>query len=112
MFGPGTQQRNVLYAEDAAEILYLSALNPRLYGETYFAAHDEHVSVIDIAKSVIRVFGRGSLSHVEWPEQRKRIEVDDVRISSELLKSVTGWKPRYSFEQGLQRTREIMEQQK
>lgn len=112
LFGPGTQQRNVLYAEDAADILYQSAHNPKLYGETYFAAHDEHVSVIDIAKSVIRVFGRGSLSHVEWPEQRKRIEVDDVRISSELLKSITGWKPRYSFEQGLIRTREIMEQQK
>lgn len=112
VFGPGTQQRNVLFAEDAAEILYRAAQNPKLYGETYFAAHDEHVSVIDIAKSVIRVFGRGGLSHVEWPEQRKRIEVDDVRISSELLKSLTGWQPRYSFEQGLARTREIMEQQK
>jgi len=112
VFGPGTQQRNVLFAEDAAEILYRAAQNPKLHGETYFAAHDEHVSVIDIAKSVIRVFGRGSLSHVEWPEQRKRIEVDDVRISSELLKSLTGWQPRYSFEQGLARTREIMEQQK
>jgi UDP-glucose 4-epimerase len=112
VFGPGTQQRNVLFAEDAAEILYQAAQNPKLYGETYFAAHDEHVSVIDIAKSVIRVFGRGSLSHVEWPEQRKRIEVDDVRISSELLKSLTGWRPRYNFEQGLARTREIMEQQK
>jgi UDP-glucose 4-epimerase len=110
VYGPGNQKRNVLFAEDAADILYQAAGNPKLYGETYFAAHDEHVSVIEIARQIIRVFGRGKLSHIEWPEQRKRIEVDDVRISSELLHSMTGWKPRYSFEQGLTRTREIMEQ--
>ena len=111
VYGPGNQQRNVLFAEDAAEILYQAAGNPKLYGETYFAAHDEHVSVIEIARQIIRVFGRGKLSHVEWPEQRRRIEVDDVRISSELLHGLTGWKPRYNFEQGLMRTREVMEQQ-
>ena len=58
---------------------------------------------------IIEVFGRGKLTHVEWPEQRKRIEVDDVKISSELLRGLTGWRPRYSLLEGLARTKTIME---
>jgi UDP-glucose 4-epimerase len=110
VYGPGTQRRNVLFAEDAAEALFQAAGNPKLYGEAYFATHDEHVSVIDIATHIVKVFGRGSVSHVEWPEQRKRIEVDDVRISSRLFRGLTSWRPRYSFLEGLERTRAIMEQ--
>ena len=112
VYGEGKQRRNLLYAEDAAEALYQAAQNPKLYGEAFFAAHDEHVSVIDIATQIVKTFGRGKLTHVEWPEQRKRIEVDDVRISSELLRGLSSWRPRYSFLEGLERTREIMEQKK
>ncbi len=110
IYGSGAQRRNVLHAEDAAEAMYQAAQNPKLYGEAYFATHEEHVSVIDIAKQIVAAFGRGKLTHVEWPEERKRIEVDDQRISSELFRGLTGWKPKYSFVEGLQRTRAIMEQ--
>lgn len=110
VYGSGAQRRNVLFAEDAADAMYLAAQSPKLFGEVYFATHDEHVSVIDIAKHVVDVFGRGKLTHVEWPEERKRIEVDDQRISSELFRGLTGWRPKYSFVEGLRRTREIMEQ--
>lgn len=109
VFGPGNQKRNVLYVEDAAEILYRSAQDPRLIGKTFFATHDEHRSVLEIAQNILRVFGRGRLKHVDWPDDRKRIDVDDVRISSDRLRGITGWMPTFSFEQGLERTRQILE---
>lgn len=109
VYGPGTQKRNVLYAEDAAEIMLRAANNPKLYGEAFFATHDEHVSVIDIASRIVEVFGRGKLTHVEWPEQRKRIEIDDVKISSELLRGLSDWRPRYTLLEGLARTKAIMD---
>jgi nucleoside-diphosphate-sugar epimerase len=65
--------------------------------------------VIDIAETIISVLGRGSLNHVEWPDERKRIEIDDVHISSALLRKITGWKPKYDFRQGLERTKEVLE---
>lgn len=111
IFGSGKQTRNVLYVEDAVEILYRSAQDPRLIGEAFFATHHEHHSVIEIAESIVRTFGRGKLSQIEWPEGRKRIEIDDVRISSDLLRGITGWKPEYSLEQGLERTRRILDGQ-
>jgi len=111
VFGPGDQTRNVLYVEDAAEILYRSANDSRLVGEVFFATHEEHLSVLQIAEEIIRVMGKGRLNHVEWPEERRRIEIDKVRFSSELLMKTTGWKPQYNFTQGLERTREIMEKE-
>ena len=109
VYGEGAQTRNVLYVEDAADVLYLAAQDDRLVGETFFATHDEHFSVLEIARSIVDVMQRGRVTHVEWPEQRRRIEIDKVRISSGRLRGITGWRPRYSFEEGLRRTRAILE---
>lgn len=110
LFGAGEQTRNVLYVKDAADILYQAAQNQQLIGETYFAVHDEHLSVRDIAQKIVSVFGRGSVTHVEWPEERRRIEIERVQITSARLQAITGWRPRYSFVQGLMETKEILEQ--
>jgi nucleoside-diphosphate-sugar epimerase len=90
-------------------VLYRAAQEPKLFGEVYFATHEEHLAVLEIAERIIEVLGRGTLNHVDWPDERKRIEIDDVKISSTLLRSLTGWKPRYSFSEGLARTKQILE---
>jgi UDP-glucose 4-epimerase len=111
IFGAGQQTRNVMYVEDAAEILYRAALDERLLGETYFAVHDEHFTVLSIAAQIVRTFGRGRIVHVEWPDERQRIEIDKVRISGARLRALTGWAPAFSLAQGLEKTRRIMEGQ-
>lgn len=107
VFGDGEQTRNVLYVEDATEILYRAATDARLIGGVYFAAHEEHLPVLDIARGIVETFG-GELRRVPWPDERKRIDVDSVRISSAALREITGWRPGYSFADGLVRTREIL----
>jgi UDP-glucose 4-epimerase len=112
VFGTGAQTRNVMYIDDAVDILYRAAEDERLIGDIFFAAHDEQHSVYDIAREIISVFGRGRLTMIEWPEDRKRIEVENVRISSGRLREVTGWSPRYSLSEGLQRTKEVLSRMK
>ncbi len=112
VFGSGAQKRNVMHVDDATDILMRAAGEPRLYGDVFFAAHDEHLSVLQIAQQIVEGFGRGSLDHVEWPEERRRIEIDDVAISSQLVRDITGWKPSLSFREGLERTRRVLEQEK
>lgn len=107
IFGEGHQTRNVLYVEDAAAALWTAAHSPQLLGETFFAVHEEHVSVRDIAASVVRVMGRGSVTHVPWPDERRRIEVDKVRITAAKFRQLTGWQPRHTFEEGLNQTKAV-----
>jgi UDP-glucose 4-epimerase len=108
IFGTGDQTRNVMFIDDAVDILYRAAGDERLIGEIFFAAHDEQQSVYEIAEEIISVFGRGRLARIEWPEDRKRIEVENVRISSDRIREVTGWSPRYSLREGLKRTKEVL----
>lgn len=109
IFGSGNQTRNVMYVRDATDILYQAAQDERLIGETYFATHDQHLTVLEIAQQIVNVFDRGTLTHIEWPEERRRIEIDRVQISSARLRQITGWRPCYTFEQGLIETRAILE---
>ncbi len=109
LFGSGDQTRNVMYVDDAADILCAAARDPRLIGEIYFAAHDEHLTVKEIADGIVRILGRGRVCHVEWPDVRRRIEIERVRISSARLHGITGWRPRYTFEEGLERTKAFLQ---
>jgi len=112
VFGSGEQTRNVMYVEDAVDVLYRAVSDERLVGDVFFATHDRQYTVAAIAREIIRVFGRGGLTTVEWPDERKRIEIENVRISSDRLQRITGWKARYSLEEGLRKTMEILERMK
>ena len=109
IFGAGRQLRNIMYVEDATEILWRAAQDPRLIGETYFATGDEHLSVSEIAQRIVRVFGRGRIRHIDWPEERLRTEVEGVRFSSARLRDITGWKPAHDFEAGLDKIKSALQ---
>jgi UDP-glucose 4-epimerase len=109
VFGDGDQTRNVLFVEDAADALWMAAQNPSLFGEAWFATHDEHLSVTNITAAIVQAVGRGSVAHVPWPDVRRRIEIENVRISSARFRELTGWQPRHSFAEGLWKTIQIME---
>lgn len=109
IFGSGGQTRNVMYVGDAADILWRIAGEKNLAGETYFATGMEHLSVAEIAKKIVSVLGRGKVIHIDWPEERRRIEIEDVKFSSARLQSAVNWKPCWDFESGLRKTKEILE---
>lgn len=109
IYGDGLQTRNVMYAADAAEVLWVAANESKLIGEAFFAAHYDHYTVKEISEMIVEVFGRGSIEFVSWPDVRKRIEIEKVLISSARLHYLTGWKPKYGLREGLMETKRIME---
>jgi len=111
IFGTGAQTRNVLYVDDATDILWRAANEERLVGESWFATSDQHLTVAEIAHKIVQVFRRGTVTHVEWPDERKRIEIDRVVFSAERLRSIVDWSPDTDLESGLLRIKSILEQQ-
>ncbi|MFC1516214.1 NAD-dependent epimerase/dehydratase family protein [Thermodesulfobacteriota bacterium] len=108
IFGDGSQSRNVMYVEDATDLLYHCIPYDNLYGDVYFAVHKEHYSVLQIAKDIVSIFGKGTLARKKWPSYRKKIEIGDVIISGAKLYYETRWEPKYTLRKGLRRTKEIM----
>ena len=110
IYRPGTQTRNVLYVEDAADLLIQASQEQKLIGDMYFAVHEEHLSVKEIAHGIVDCFNRSKVVEIDWPDIRRRIEVDNVIISSAKLRSQLKWKPRFSFDEGLMKTKQILEE--
>ncbi|MCH7951978.1 NAD-dependent epimerase/dehydratase family protein [Patescibacteria group bacterium] len=109
IYGDGNQKRNIMYIEDAAELLYQCISHQDIFGHVYFAVHREHHPVIDIAKEIVSVYGKGKIKKVAWPDVRKRIEINNVAISGAKLYNHIPYKPKYRLREGLERTKKIME---
>lgn len=111
IFGSGDQTRNVLYVEDMVDLLWSVAREPSLIGGSYFATSEEHLGVREIAETIVRIFQSGRVTYIDWPEERRRIEVDHAVFSSERLRSLIDWRPKYDLTSGLLRTKSIIEAQ-
>lgn len=110
IYGRGTQERNVMYVGDAVDLLYDCTSRDDLFtGNEYFAVHKEHYSVLNIAKEIVSVFNKGKIVKVKWPKMRKEIEVKTVAINGSKLYKKINWRPKYTFRQGLIKTKEILE---
>ena len=109
VFGDGGQRRNVMYVKDAVDILWISATESRLVGAVHFAAGDEHYTVREVAEKIVSVFPNGRIREVDWPEERRRLEVNDVTISSDKLRKVVTWRPRFDFVSGLHKTKAFLD---
>jgi UDP-glucose 4-epimerase len=108
IYGDGKQHRNIMYVEDATDLLYKCIFHPKIFGNVYFAVHKEHYPVIDIAKEIISVFGKGKIKKIKWPGVRKRIEIGDVIISSKKLYQKIKFKPKFNLKEGLKKTKKIL----
>ncbi len=110
IFGGGDQTRNVMYVDDATDILWRAAHEPDLIGETYLATATQHMTVREIAEMIVEIFQKGSVNHIDWPDERRRIEIGPVKLSSAKLRAIVDWEPRYDFKSGLEQTKAVFEQ--
>ena len=100
VYEPGTQLRNVLYVDDSVEALLVAVQSDKSAGETFFAVGDAHYSVKEIAEKICEIIG-GSIHMIDWPKDRKTIEIGDTVISNTKIKETLGWEPKVDFEEGL-----------
>ncbi len=107
VFGKGEQKRNVIFIEDAVDALILASQANNISGETFFAVGDQHFSVAQIALATVEHIGSGRVKFVDWPEDRKIIEVGDAVISNKKIKERLHWAPRFDLKSGLKKTREF-----
>ena len=104
VYGSGEQKRNTIYVEDAVRAIIAAAVAEETVGETLFAVGDEHHSVADIARATVEEIGAGRVAFVEWPTERKRIEIGDALISNGKIKRLLNWQPHVDLRTGLAMT--------
>jgi len=100
IYGTGEQIRDYVYVEDTAKAYVLALENEKAIGETFLLATNRGVSLIELANKVIQI--TGSKSKIQFLPARKG---DIFRFvgSYEKAKSLLGWIPQFSLEEGLKR---------
>lgn len=104
VFGDGKQIRDLNYVDDAVEALLLAAAVPAADGQIYNLGGDEPINLLDLAKLMIEVNGSGSYRVVEFPPDRKRIDIGDYYGDYTKIHTHLGWQPTVSLREGLGRT--------
>lgn len=104
VFGGGSQLRDFLYVNDLTELLELAATHPAAVGQVFNASGPSGTTLREMADTVVKVVGSGTVVDVEWPDDAASVETGDYVGSYNKAARVLGWTPAIGLEEGLRRT--------
>ncbi len=65
---------------------------------------EQPISHLDLVALLIEIAQRGSYRLVEWPPDKKAIDIGSFYADSTKFRCMTGWTPAVSLREGLTRT--------
>jgi UDP-glucose 4-epimerase len=105
VFGDGSQLRDFTYVSDAVDAFLSVALAEPAYGRALNVGGQEPVALLEVARLCQQIAAAGgAVETAPWPNERKKIDVGSIHVSHDRLTELTGWKPRVSLREGLERT--------
>jgi UDP-glucose 4-epimerase len=110
IYGDGSQLRDFVYVDDAADAFLHAGASNRCNGEVFNVGGDGPVSHRELTALLIEIAGSGRVRCVEWPADKKAIDIGSFYADSSKFKQRTGWRPEVSLREGLRRTIEYYRQ--
>jgi UDP-glucose 4-epimerase len=104
IFGDGSQLRDFVYVDDAADAFLRAGASDVCDGDVFNVGGDQPISHRELAQLLVSVAGSGSVTFVEWPADKKRIDIGSFYSDSTKFRAAAGWHPCVSLEEGLRRT--------
>jgi nucleoside-diphosphate-sugar epimerase len=104
VFGDGAQERDCLHVDDVVACLLRAGRCGEAVGEVFNVGNDEHLSLLEIARSVVAAAGSGSVEQVPWPPDRDAIDIGSYFGDSSKAKRMLGWVPQIEFADGIAST--------
>lgn len=104
LFGDGEQIRDINYVDDVVNAFLLAGASEKVWGEV-FNLGGTPVSLKDFVTQAIKVNNKvGSYKIIEFPEERKKIEIGDYIANYFKIYRVLNWEPKTNLDNGLQKT--------
>jgi UDP-glucose 4-epimerase len=101
LYGGGHQLRDFIYVGDLVELFIAAAILPAAVGRVYNAGGPYGRSLRDMADTVVRTVGRGTVVDVPWPEGAAAVETGDFVTCPDRVGRELGWAARLDLEEGL-----------
>jgi len=100
----GQQLRDLTFVDDAVEAFLTAAAREDANGKIFNLGGDRVISLKDLAELLIEINCGGKYTSMEYPPERKRIDIGDYYSDYALIKSTLGWQPRIPLRDGLEKT--------
>jgi UDP-glucose 4-epimerase len=104
IFGDGSQMRDFVYVDDAADAFLRAGASDACDGDVFNVGGAEPISHRDLAALLIDTAGSGRARYVDWPPEKKRIDIGSFYSDSTKFQKRVGWTPRVDLREGLTRT--------
>lgn len=112
IFGDGRQRRDFDFVDDAVEAFLRAGAMEASDGQVFNLGGDAPVSLLELVQAMIRIAGRGSYRLVDFPDDRKRIDIGDFYADIGKIRGALGWEPRTPLLAGLEQTLAYYERHK
>jgi UDP-glucose 4-epimerase len=100
----GEQLRDFTYVDDAVDVFLLAAVREEANGQIYNLGGCEVINLRELAELSVKANGGGIFQVMEFPANRKRIDIGDYYANDQRIRSELGWTPQVNLQEGLART--------
>jgi UDP-glucose 4-epimerase len=104
IYGDGRQLRDFVYVADAADAFLCAGASDACNGQVLNVGGAEPIALRDLVELLIAVGESGRYRLVDWPPEKKAIDIGDFYADSSLISRTLGWQPRTLLRDGLKRT--------
>lgn len=101
IYGDGSQLRDFVYVDDAAEAFLRAGASDVCNGDVFNVGGDEPTSLRDLVSMLLDIARTGRVRFVEWPAEKKKIDIGSFYADSSKFRAAVGWQPRVSLRDGL-----------
>ena len=104
IFGDGSQLRDFVYVDDAADAFLRAGASDACDGDVFNVGGAEAISHRDLVTLLIDMAGSGRVRYVDWPPEKKRIDIGSFYSDSTKFQTRADWTPQVNLREGLSRT--------
>jgi UDP-glucose 4-epimerase len=104
IYGDGSQLRDFVYVDDAADAFLRAGASDACNGEVFNVGGDGPVSHRELTTLLVDVAKSGRVEYVDWPAEKKAIDIGNFYADSTKFKRATGWTSKTPLADGLRET--------
>ncbi len=104
VFGDGLQLRDFNYVDDCVEALLLTGASDVANGKVYNLGSKEVVGLKALAEMMVEMVYGGDFELIDFPPERKVIDIGDYYSDFSLITKELGWQPKIGMKEGLIRS--------
>jgi UDP-glucose 4-epimerase len=104
VFGDGLQLRDFNYVDDCVDALLLAGSSDAANGKVFNLGSNEVIGLKALAEMMVSLGYGGAFELIDFPPERKVIDIGDYYSDFSLITNELGWKPNVNLKEGLIRS--------